>query len=391
MLTFKRKSRILITCAKGIAPFLTDELRSLNFPIITEREAGVETEGLLDDCMRLNLHIRTGHRVLFLLKEFKAGTPDDLYANLVKLEWEDYIDPGEYLCVTSAVRTASIQDTRFANLRCKDAIVDRLKKKCGRRPDSGPEKSGVVVYLYWNDEQCGIFLDTSGESLSKRGYRKMAFKAPMQETLAAATIIATGWCGDGSFINPMCGSGTLAIEAALIGLGRAPGSLRGNYGFMHLRGFDKSQWDALRKGARTGIRKSLPGQIIATDIDREAIFAARSNARTAGVEHLIEFSACDYSQTPVPAEGGVVFLNPEYGERMGEEQALANTYKGIGDFFKQKCQGYKGYVFTGNLSLAKRIGLKTNRRLIFYNSTIECRLLEYELYQGSKKNPSSGV
>ncbi len=357
----------------------------LGFPIRKERLLGLETEGSLFDCMRLNLLSRTGHRVLFLLRESVAKNPNDLYRTLAEIEWEKYIAPDGYVCVTSSVQTSSIRDTRFANLKAKDAIVDRIKKKCGRRPNSGPDKDRVVVFLYWHDDHCGVFLDTSGESLSKRGYRKMPFKAPMQETLAAATILATGWRGEGHFINPMCGSGTLAIEAALIALNKAPGLLRSNYGFMHLQGFPKDAWQTLRQAAKKDTQKSLPCRIIASDIDPQAIQASRKNAQTAGVERFIEFAVSDYTDTPIPAGGGVVMLNPEYGQRLGEAGALAQTYQGIGDFLKQKCQGYRGYVFTGNLALAKKVGLKAKRRLVFYNSKIECRLLEYELYEGSRR------
>ena len=230
-----------------------------------------------------------------------------------------------------------------------------------------------------------MYLDTSGEPLSRRGYRKMPARAPMQETLAAAVILSTSWRGGGHFINPMCGSGTLGIEAALIGLDKAPGLLRNDFAFMHLRNFRQGEWSALRQEARRKTRKGLGGRMILTDIDPDAVEAAKKNALTAGVEHLIEFGLCDYTQTLVPAEGGLIILNPEYGERLGQIRELERVYKGIGDFFKQHAQGYTGYVFTGNRDLAKKIGLKTRRRFIFYNSQIECRLLEYELYEGKGK------
>jgi putative N6-adenine-specific DNA methylase len=270
-------------------------------------------------------------------------------------------------------------------VKCKDAVVDRIKEKRGRRPDTGPVRDKVVVHLYWKDNLGQVYLDTSGEPLSKRGYRMIPLKAPMQEPLAAAVVLATGWKGDGSFINPMCGSGTLAIEAALIGLGRAPGLLRNNYGFAHLRGFDESIWKTLRRKIRAEAKDRLNGRIIATDISRQAVEAAKKNAMTAGVERLIELGVCDYSETPVPDGGGVVVLNPEYGERMGEIEGLKGIYRGVGDFLKKKCKGYLGYVFTGNLDLAKKVGLRTKRRIPFYNGPIECRLLEYDLYEGSRK------
>jgi 23S rRNA G2445 N2-methylase RlmL len=361
----------------------------LGLPILSEGVAHVETEGTMVDAVRLNLLIRTGHRVLFLLQTFRARNPDALYKEISEIEWENYVPDEGYICVTSTVDTPTIQDSRFANLKCKDAIVDRVKRKCGRRPDSGPKRDRSVVHLYWKDEVCLVYLDTSGEPLSRRGYRRIPLVAPMQETLAAAVVLATGWKGDRNFINPMCGSGTLAIEAALIALERAPGLLRNNYGFMHLKGFDESSWKALRKKARAVSKKNLNGKIIATDISPEAIEAAKKNAATAGVEQWIEFRTCEFSETPIPEGEGAVILNPEYGERMGKIEELKETYERIGDFFKKKCGGYVGYIFTGNLDLAKKVGLKTKRRIPLFNGPIECRLLEYDLYEGSRKRQAT--
>jgi putative N6-adenine-specific DNA methylase len=381
-----RKSRIVITCAKGVPPFLKQEILSLGLPVLSAGMAEVETEGTMEDALRLNLQIRTGQRILFLLESFNAKAPDDLYNRISRISWEDYIPEDSYFSVTSSVHNPTIKDSRFANVKCKDAVVDRIKEKRGRRPDTGPERDRIVVHLYWKSNVAQVFLDTSGEPLSKRGYRMIPLKAPMQEALAAAVVLATGWRGNGNFINPMCGSGTLAIEAASIALNRAPGLLRSNYGFMHLRGFDESPWKVLRRKIRAETKDRLNGRIIATDISQQAIEAAKKNAMTAGVDRFIEFGVCDFSQTPVPTNGGMVILNPEYGERMGEIAKLRETYKEIGDFFKKKCQGYKGYIFTGNLDLAKQVGLRTNRRITFFNGPIECRLLEYDLYEGTKRN-----
>jgi putative N6-adenine-specific DNA methylase len=187
----------------------------------------------------------------------------------------------------------------------------------------------------------------------------------------------------------MCGSGTLAIEGALIALDRAPGILRQNFGFMHIRGFERIVFEKEKDTLKKAANRRVSGQIIATDIRPDAVEAARQNARTAGVEHLIEFSVCDFRETLVPGGDGVVILNPEYGERMGDAEKLGEIYRGIGDFFKNRCMGYRGYIFTGNLELAKKVGLRTKRRMPFYNGPIECRLLEYELYRGSRKEVSA--
>jgi len=386
MSLFTLKSSILITCSKGIAPFLKEEIIALGFPVRSELIAGVGTEGTLEDCIMLNLSIRTGQRVLYLLESFTVNNPDELYKKTSKIPWEDYIPRNGYVCVTSFVDNPSIKDTRFANLKCKDAIVDRFYEKFKSRPDSGPKKDQSVIFIYWRNDKCSIYIDTSGESLSRRGYRKIPLAAPMQETLAASVILATGWKSGENLINPMCGSGTLAIEAALMAMGRNPGAMRNNHGFMHINGFDRPQWRKM-KGLAEKAKKTPLGKIIATDINPRAIEGAQSNAADAGVNHLIDFEVCDFSDTPVPEGTGVIVLNPEYGERMGEIEELKDVYKKIGDYFKQECAEYRGYIFTGNMELAKHVGLRAKTRTPFYNSNIECRLFGYELYSGSRKKP----
>jgi 23S rRNA G2445 N2-methylase RlmL len=381
------KRTILITCPKGIPPWLAGEVRALGFPVLAEGEAAVETEGTLADTMPLNLHLRTGHRVLYLLAAFPAENPEGLYRGLRNIPWEEILhERGEhsYLSVTSTVDNPSINDARYVNQKAKDAIVDRMQEKCGLRPDSGPDRDRAVVHVFWRGNKVSLYLDTSGEPLSRRGYRKIPLAAPMQETLAAAVILATGWNGRRGFVNPMCGSGTLAIEAALFAQGRAPGLLRSNYGFIHLRGFDPAAWRAVRAAAHKA-EKETAARIIATDIDPRAVAAARQNALTAGVQERIEFSVCPFTETPVPERSGVVVLNPPYGERTGEIPSLISLYRGIGDFFKKRCGGHRGYIFTGNAALGKQVGLRTKRRIPFFNGEIECRLLEYELYEGTRR------
>jgi 23S rRNA G2445 N2-methylase RlmL len=387
MSLWMEKHKILITCPKGIPPWLAAEVRALGFPVLAEGEAAVETEGTLADTMPLNLHLRTGHRVLYHVADFTAENPEGLYRGLRGLPWEEILfERGEhaYLSVTSTVETPSINDARYVNQKAKDAIVDRMQEKCGLRPDSGPDRGRAVVHVFWRGGRVALYLDTSGEPLSRRGYRKIPLAAPMQETLAAAVILATDWNGRRGFVNPMCGSGTLAIEAALFALGRAPGLLRSNYGFIHLRGFDPAAWRVVRAAAH-GAQKETAARIIATDIDPRAVDAARQNALTAGVDQHIEFSVCPFTETPLPERSGVVVLNPPYGERTGEIPSLVGLYREIGDFFKKRCGGHRGYIFTGNAALGKQVGLRTKRRIPFFNGEIECRLLEYELYEGSRR------
>lgn len=386
MTLFDTQNTVLVTCPRMAAPILADELRALGYPVTAELPAAVETRGTLRDCMRMNLFLRTAHRVQYTLKEFTAADADRMYAQVHMVPWEQWIAPDGYVSISSHVtNNDSIRDTRYANVRVKDAIVDRMRAKCGRRPDSGPDDTGTVVFLHWNGDACKLYLDTSGEPLNRRGYRKLPCKAPMQETLAAAAILATDWRGQGHFVNPMCGSGTLAIEAALIALNSAPGLMRENFGFMHVPGYDPADWDALLDEAEGAECGELEFRIIATDIDRPTAEAAYKNAKEARVERYIEFGACDFAETPVPEGGGIVIMNPPYGERLGDKNELGPMYGAIGDYFKNKCGGYTGYIFTGNPDLAKQVGLRTRRKVPFYSAKIECRLLEYELYDGTRK------
>jgi putative N6-adenine-specific DNA methylase len=392
-------TRIVITCPKRIPPIARREAEQLGFTVEEETTAGVITRGTLHDALRLNLHIRTGHRVLLQLRKFFVRTPQDLHKSLSTIAWEHIIPANGYFSVVSSVETETITNSMFANQKCKDAIVDRIRAKHGTRPDSGSEKTGAVVYLYWKGSECVVYLDTSGESLSKRGYRALPWQAPMRETLAAATLLASKWDAASTFINPMCGSGTLAIEAAWIALNRAPGLLRENYAFMHLAGYEehvKESWNSLCAKARAKERTELPFPIIATDISTKAIEAAEYNAEAAQVAAFIRFAKCDFKETPVPPVNThlygakpCIMLNPPYGERLGEAATIEEDYKHIGDFLKQHGRGYTGYVFTGNLEAAKRIGLKASRRTEFFNSDIDCRLLEYELYEGTRRTPAS--
>lgn len=380
---------VLITVARGLGPYAAAEVRALGYDVIEETPTTVALTCAPSDVMRLNLMLRSAHRVLVRVHQVSnMADADDLYKAIRALPWETFINPDGYLSVTSTVENDSIRNPLFVNVKVKDAIVDRFRELKGRRPDSGSEVArGVVVHIYWKGMDCSIYIDTSGEALSKRNYRKMPFKAPMIETLAASIVLQTGWGHAGNaFVNPMCGSGTLAIEAALIALNRPAGQLRETFGFMHLKGFDAAPWRAMRDEARRASNKTLPpgARIIATDIAPEAIEAARQNARTAGVEQLIEFKVTAFEDTEVPQGGGVVVMNPEYGQRMGDIEGLAGVYKLMGDFMKQRCAGYTGYIFTGNLELAKKVGLRASRRIQMYNGPIECRLLKYELYAGAR-------
>ena len=387
MQVFHTESKIIITCNKRLSSYLQQEVEALGFTPVRVFQTGVELKGTVTDTIALNLNLRCASQVLYLIKSFNADDPNQLYDELVTIEWENLIDFSGYFSVSSNVNNEHILTPLFANVKVKDAIADRIKSVKGIRPNSGAEANKTLIHLYWQDNEADIFIDTSGETLAKHSYRKIPGKAPMLEALATSTIMATHWDRQSTFINPMCGSGTLAIEAALLATDKCPGLFRMNYGFMHILGYDETVFFAERRKLKDKAKKETGFKIIATDISEDAVDIAQKNAKTAGVEHLIDFSVCDFEDTEVPEDAGVVMFNPEYGERLGVHSKLEATYKRMGDFMKKKCLGYRGYIFTGNPDLAKKIGLRPARKIEFYNGKLDCRLLEYELYEGSKREP----
>ncbi|PKD44907.1 THUMP domain-containing class I SAM-dependent RNA methyltransferase [Rhodohalobacter barkolensis] len=385
MADFTKKSTVSITCPLGLAPLLEKEVVELGFKPISTRVTGVEIEASLNDCILLNFWLRTAHRVHYLMEEKSIQSPDQLRNWVKKIPWENWISDDGYFSVTSRVDHHTIDNDQFANLVVKDAVVDRIRFKKESRPDTGSNLNDTVLFLFWNRQGARIFLDTSGESLSRRNYRTTSVAAPMQETLASAIVQSTRWKpGQEHFINPMTGSGTIAIEAVMLALNRAPASLRNNFGFMHILGYDESYYQNVREEAKKRAVKDVKGKFIATDNDPRAVMAAKKNAKTAGVDHLIEFETCDYDKTPIPDGDGIVVFNPPYGMRLEDKTDLRPLYKGIGDFMKQECPGKTGYVFTANMALAKKVGLRAKSRTTLFNSTLECKLFEYELYKGSK-------
>jgi 23S rRNA G2445 N2-methylase RlmL len=386
MNVFNSESRIVITCNKRLAPYLENEIKALGFTPVRVFATGVELKGTLNDCIRLNLNLRCASQVHYSLKSFHVNNPDELYRVVSEIPWEELIDADGYVSITSNVDHPSIRTPLFANVKVKDGVVDRMRSINKIRPDSGPSLDHSVIHLYWKDTEAEIFIDTSGATLAKHGYRKIPGKAPMLEALAAATIYASKWDRKSPFINPMCGSSTLAIEAAMIATNRVPGLFRENYAFMHIKGYDEKVYRSELKKIREQVMEVPDLLVVATDISDDAVEISKVNAGLAGVGHILSFGFGDFELTNVPTDTpGVVFINPEYGERLGDVEELEKTYARIGDFMKKKCQGYLGYIFTGNLDLAKKIGLKASRRIEFYNAKLDCRLLEYELYKGTRR------
>jgi putative N6-adenine-specific DNA methylase len=373
-----------VTCAPGLAPYVKAELESLGFEILSMDRTGVEINASTEDAMRLNLQLRTAFHVLQRFADINCKNADELYSESTRLPWERVIKPDGYISIVSTVRNESINNSMFPNMRLKDAIVDKLSKETGRRPDSGSSVEQAVINLHWVDDKARIYLNLSGRKLSDRGYRRMPCKAPMRETIAAAVLQEMQYDGSKPLVVPMCGSGTIGIEAALMAQCRAPGLLRGNFAFMHLLNPDLEEWGKQRLAAKKTVTKNELAPIVMSDIDPECVEAARKNAVTAGVEHLIDFHVCDFTETPLPEETGDIILHGEYGKRLGDD-SLIETYSRIGDYLKQQCAGWDGYVFTSGKPLMGAVGLKVAKRTPFFNAEFDCRLLRYELYAGSRE------
>lgn len=390
---------IIISCAKQLSRWTEVEVRDMGYTPIEVTENTVVVRGAMRDVMRLNLFLRTAHRVLVPLLRTTCRNIRDLYKAVSSIDWENHLEPDGYFSVSSIVHNLTIRDTRIPSLYTKDAIADRMREKCQRRPDSGGENRGAAVFVYWEKDEAIVYLDTSGEPLSKRGYRRIPGSAPMQETLAAACIMATGWNRKTPFLSPMCGSGTPAIEAVLMAMNRAPGALKGHFAFQSLKGYTsiipgesaptiaprqragatpEQIWKEIVLEAKARERTEGLPRIVATDISPEAVENAHTNAIAAGVAPYIEFKACDFAETPIPSSLGTIFFNPEYGIRLGDPKELAPVYERIGTFLNGKCRGWMGALITGNPELARLVNLYYKTRIPFYNGPIDCRLFLYE-------------
>ena len=390
---------IIISCAKELSRWTDIEVRDMGYSPIEVTENTVVVRGAMRDVMKLNLWLRTAHRVLVPLLRTTCRNIKDLYESVLSIDWENLMDPDGYFSVSSVVHNMTIRDTRLPSLYAKDAIADRMREKCQRRPDSGGENIGAAVFIYWERDELIVYLDTSGEPLSKRGYRKIPGSAPMQETLAAACIMALGWKKNTPFVSPMCGSGTPAIEAVMMAMNKAPGSLKGHFAFQSIKGYNRiipgekapvvaprqhmgaspeQIWkEMILDAKKQETTENLP-PVIATDISPEAIENAHTNAIAAGVAPYIQFKACDFAETDVPEQKGCVFFNPEYGIRLGDPKELAGVYERIGTFMNEKCRGYTGGLITGNPELAHLVNLYYRMRVPFFNGPIDCRLFVYE-------------
>ena len=382
-----------ITTSKGLEECLAEELKTLGAPAtLSHFQGGISCEGTLEMAYRFCLWSRIANRVLLFLKAFDAYTPEALYAGIESIDWSDHMTEDSSFCVDFNLSSSQITHSHYAALKVKDAIVDQFRAKFGARPtvDTFHPDVRINVYLYHNEAHVSI--DLAGESLHKRGYRDQSGgDAPLKENLAAGILQLTGFNADApALVDPMCGSGTLGVEAGWIVQKRAPALNRKYFGFQGWQGHVPSLWRRLVEEANDILIRNpnhCP-RIQCYDHNPKMVALATLNAKKAALEGIVHFSQQEFSDCTPIAEQGILVINPPYGERLGDEETLKDLYRLMGDRFKQQFPGWTAYVLAGNLELAKAIHLKPTRRFVLFNGPIECRLLKYEMYQGSGRKTS---
>ncbi|MCS6916075.1 MAG: hypothetical protein RMK52_07140 [Chitinophagales bacterium] len=371
-------SAVVLSCKPNLTDLLAGELKSMGFSAQVISPTAVRTSATFRDAIRICLSVRTANFVRWELAVFPANDLNTLYARLVRLPWEQLIPTTGYFSVASWSDMPQIRNSMFLNQRVKDAVVDRFREKKMPRPDSGSEKKAVVLYVHWHKSQAGIYVDLAGSSLHRRGYRLSAGQAPMEETLAAAMVLASGWSVDEPLIVPLCGSGTLAIEAALLATGTAPGLLHDRYSFRHLCGFNEDIYQEIKNNL---IQKKVTVRpvIVASDADSAVLSRARENARRAGIGEHITFYHCPFEQTPLPkGKPGVMLLNPPYGIRQGDRRELIRLYASIGSYLRHQAADYRVLLLTAAQDLIPHLGLRPAARRQVFNGALPCALLEFK-------------
>jgi putative N6-adenine-specific DNA methylase len=366
------------TTAKGLEGLLAGELRELVAGEVVPAEGGVHFRGNRADGYRSCLWLRTANRILQPFAVFRCDSADQLYAGIRALAWEELLTPAMTVALDANVRDSALTHSRFAALKAKDAIVDRLRDRYGQRPNVDPADPDLPVNLHIHDNRCTVSLDLAGAGLHRRGYRLERTIAPLRETLAAGLILSSGWDGLSGFVDPMCGSGTLPLEAALFATRTAPGLAR-NFAFQKWPDFDAHGWQALRDEAHR-LRRPVDAPILGADHDPRALAAARDNATRLPCAAAVSWVRSDFSTLTPPGATGTLLLNPPYGERLKNAGDPATLYRAIGDTLKRRWTGWTAWLLTGNLAAAKHIGLKASRRIPLWNGPLECRLLRYDLY-----------
>lgn len=377
---------MVATTQQFLEPVLVNELLQLGAENVQKHNRAVSFTGDLAVLYKANLCTRTALKILVPFTKFRARNERDLYEEVRRIEWEKYLDVDGTLAIHTSLSTDFFNHSQFVSQKTKDAIVDRFREKYGRRPsvDIGDPHLSIAVHIV--RDEVSISFDSSAESLHRRGYRTEQTLAPINEVTAAGMVLLTGWDGTGTFIDPMCGSGTILIEAALFAKNVAPGLFKKRFGFMHWKNFDRKLWQQLVEEAKSNIRET-DAVFIGSDKTFKAIEIARANAERAGLDEDVRLSNKRFEEVKPPqGSKGIVIMNPPYGERLPIEE-IGPFYKQLGDKLKQDFEGYTAWIISSNIDALKKVGLAASQRLTLFNGPLECRYYKFELYKGSKRKP----
>lgn len=368
---------------QGLEPVLAQELADLGAQNIQQECRMVRFEGDKRLLYMANFHCRTALRILKPIATFQAQNTDQLYQQAINFDWDTILTLSQHFAIDTVVNSSEFRDSRYATYRLKDAIVDYFRAHYGKRPFVDSENPQVRIHLHIKDSTCDLLLDSSGESLHKRGYRVAQDVAPLNEVLAAGMILLSGWNTEDPFLDPMCGSATLLIEAAMIAHGIAPGIFRKHFAFEYWSDYDPELMSEIFNDDSR--EKECDTLILGSDISGKALEAAAANIRSAGLNKQIKLkkeSIFDFQPLMIP---GHVVTNPPYGERLKQFQ-LDRFYSQLGDLFKTKFQGWEVWLLAGNRVAMKSFGLHPSRTITLYNGPIECKFQRFNIYAGSLKN-----
>ena len=377
-------AQFFASCPRGLEAVLATELAALQGHSIKSVDGGVHFSGALTLGYAANLHSRVASRVLWRVGQARYRTDQDIYDATHALDWPAMFTVERTLRVNVSAIKAPVKSLDFVTLRIKDAICDVFRERSGKRPSIDTHAPDVRVHAFLTATDLTLYLDTSGEPLFKRGYRREAGEAPLRENLAAGMLALSGWTPDTPLLDPMCGSGTILCEAALLAANRAPGVSRG-FGFEKLLNFDARAWNALRETAAVGENKPIKTNIYGSDLRGDALQLARANLSALGFEASVALKQANVFEMPAPAPTGIIVTNPPYGVRMEDRDDLAAFYPQLGDALKKRFSGWTAYILSSDMQLAKGIGLAASKRTPLFNGALECRLFEYKLVSGSMR------
>jgi len=373
--------KFFATCPRGLELILAGELRLLGAEKIHAVGGGVQFGGDFSLCYRANLESRVASRILWQVSTDRYRDEGDIYRGAYALPWTDWFDPARTIRVDVSATKSPLTSLNFVTLKIKDALCDRMLRLTGRRPSVDTHQPDVPIQAHLTDRDFTIYLDTTGEPLFKRGRRIAAGEAPLRENLAAGILRLAGWEPGIPLLDPMCGSGTILLEAALMALDIAPGLGR-HFAFEKFKMFDERRWRELLQRSQARQRPRMPQAIYGSDLSGDALKAARANLAASDLEKLVSLKQANVLEIARPANEGIIVTNPPYGVRLGEQQELAKFYPKLGDALKKNFAGWRAYILSADLRLAKLIRLAASKRTPLFNGALECRLFEYKMVVG---------